>query len=142
MRDFMIYTSQLGNPLPLSSFFLPEKMIFENLLCLILVLFFIGFVIELVRGKFKIGLPKRDQTGLDLYRPYLHRRSGPYRFMRFTTYNNSGQYGSQSNRRNRRNRRRQNRRQNAGNAHFASVFDSGLPSYQDSQNITDSRDLN
>lgn len=126
-------------------------MSFENCLCLILILFFIGFIVELLRGRFKIQVTKDKETTQNNSpncRPLLNRAQPRYRPRpvfsgspnAFRDWANGGynarrqwpQY----------NRGYRPRGNNTSNPNNSSVFDAELPTYQDSTNIADSRDLN
>jgi hypothetical protein len=124
-------------------------MTIESCLCFILVSFFIGFIIELLRGKFKIQVTKNkdiSQNNLpnrrpplirDLYRPRPVLSGSPNSYREWA---NGGSYARRPWPQYDRSSRA--RRNNTSNPNNTSVFDPELPTYQDSTNAADSRDLN
>lgn len=121
-----------------------SRMTFENCVCLIFVLFFIGFMVELLRGRFKIVVAKKKRANTSSqrqcnslfgYRPYQSDYTRPY---------NNANHNARSQHNNpQRNRNNQSGRSNASRTNTSSISNNGLPSYQAStaamNNINSSR---
>ena len=106
-------------------------MIFIHLLCGAIVLFFIGFVIELLRGRFKIEVinPATTQTQPPAFN-YGQTRPRRSRIQMVGLYGSFRGLGRSRSNRSRRQRRSETRATSA-----ISGLDDGLPSYEDSTNV-------
>jgi len=96
-----------------------KRMAFENFLCTLVILFFFGFIVGLLTGRYKISVT----TSQHIYPSYPNCRPWIYRNHRS---NNQVQAS----------RQRNNNSTNSG-----SVFDSGLPTYQASTNAANTRNF-
>lgn len=110
-----------------------ERMIFDNFLCLIVVLSLIAFVIGLTRGFFEIRIKKEENPLTALLRNPVRRPrpryfNAGYRF----DYDIFGYRQNGQRHQHQRNRNRGSNRRNAGNSRTTSVLSGNLPTYEDS----------
>jgi len=114
-------------------------MIFDNFLCLVIVIAFIGFIIGLVKGQFKVEVKPNIVDHSENIRRLVRRLARVNNGGHFATGFSGWPRARQQNRR--RNRQGGRHRRHAGHVHRVFVADDDLPTYEDSTNVQDSRDL-